>query len=515
MILPMARRSGKGAGIFAPSKKRAVSIIPMDIEQLTNAQALAKERELRNFIKTREFERRTDKTVMMKKIEDYVKRGMAAYEEDINTRRLKLRDMIQAEEAELTREVVDQLRQKANSRTEEMRMCTEMERANEEENRRVTVMLKRQQQYFESCPEVRDKISREMARSVKYANLAQILEKDDRMREERRLDKLWHEIMLREIEEKRKRDDEEKQKRLMKGKETSIILVEQMANSLTSSDDARRLSDEEHEKLEKLWADVRIEEMNELERERTKRMKLKQDLEEQLLLVKQRLADEARHKAAIENKLRMENQAELERDKINILQKSANLHREMMAYMKSLEDLRREEAARNAEVEAIIDKSSRDIAERHNLAIERYNENRKRLLNDVMAARDNQLKEKQEIKNQERKRFDEERELYKKEMEREAAESVAQINKRREMALRYGEELKAQCDLLKIKKYHDAKMSQKPEHDPKHLDECKKYTEKLLNAPEIITPSAFKVMLKECAARRETEQKLFVDCTTV
>lgn len=433
--------------------------------------------------------------------------GMAAYEEDINTRRLKLRDMIQAEEAELTREVVDQLRQKANSRTEEMRMCTEMERANEEENRRVTVMLKRQQQYFESCPELRDKISREMARSVKYANLAQILEKDDRMREERRLDKLWHEIMLREIEEKRKRDDEEKQKRLMKDKETSIILVEQMANSSTSSDDARRLSDEEHEKLEKLWADVRIEEMKELERERTKRMKLKQDLEEQLLLVKQRLANEARHKAAIENKLRMENQAELERDKKNILQKSANLHREMMAYMKSLEDLRREEAVRNAEVEAIIDKSSRDIAERHNLAIERYNENRKRLLNDVMAARDNQLREKQEIKNQERKRFDEERELYKKEMQREAAESVAQINKRREIALRYGEELKAQCDLLKMKKYHDAEMSQKSEHDPKHLDECKKYTEKLLNTPEIITPSAFKVMLKECAARRENEQK--------
>lgn len=434
---------------------------------------------------------------------------MTAYEEDINTRRAKLRDMFRNEDAELTRELIDRAHRRVHTRTEETRKYAEKQRQQDEENRRAMVTLKRQQQYLVACPEARDKVSREITRGVKYSNLVQILEKNTRQREEKQLDTHWHEIMIKENNAHKQREEDELRKRKIAEKDAGMILLKQMTSRSIHNEQTRRLREQERQELEQLWQEVRDEEILNLKLERAKRQRLKRDLEDQLISAERRIVERLKHDAEVNHKLKIASEREIAKEQAEIAEYSANLRNEMMAYMKNLKELREQNKQKEAEVEAIVQQSAKDVELQRKLAMKRYKEQRKRMLEEVLVGRKNQLIEKQEIERQRKNHCDLDREFCRKDAERNAIANIVETTQRREMALHYGQQLQAQQEQKRINKCLEAKVDgQKHWHTRVHEEEYQKLTEELINAPEIITPNAFKSMLKECAARCwKTEQK--------
>ena len=441
--------------------------------------------------------------------------GMAMYESTIEARRQKLRAMIQSEEDTLLREIIDQAQRGADGRMDEMRKRAEDLRKRREDQRLTIVEQKRMQQYLADCPEVRDKFARKATLETKYSNLVQIAENEAKRQAEAEVDVLWYELMLREVEAKKSREIEEEKRRAVAGKDVVATLEKQIAGKLALNEEEKRIKEEEREYLVRLWESVKQEELSNLEWERTKRAKLKKDLEEQLSMAKKRLADQALEESTIERMFHSLGEAELERERSGMKEASSQLRAEISAYMKYLEDLRIEEARRNAEVEAIIQMSAKEAQERKDLARQKSREERARLLREVLEVREQQLKAKREERENEKKRAEVEAEFLRKKCEFEAAEESEAEARRRENALRYGQELKAQQKYVEtLRQRENAENEKMRKLSLEREQEYEKLTERLVNAPEIITPHAFKILLKECSARRGAEQKGLCYCPT-
>lgn len=415
--------------------------------------------------------------------------------------------MLAEEASELMRQVVNQVQDSEDRRREEIRVRGELKKLDELENRRRLITSKRRQQHLENCPDTRVRISRDIARGVKYSNLIQMMEKEDRRQEERRLDELWYKIMLKESELQKTRDADETRKRTLAGKATGLILEEQIAGRSSSAGQVQRLREQERLELERLWAEVRAEEVRNLAHEREKRERLKRELEGQLMVARRRMEEQTRQQAEVERLLKVANEDELRKEREASAMNSEYLRSEMMVYMRSLEDLRRMEAKRVAEVNAIIEESAKDARTRHGLASKRYREGRERILQDFLVERDEQLRLKREGEKEERKRLEVEGNMVRKDAEAGAAEGHTEAMKRRQLALNYGQQLQAQ------RQYDEEKRRREAERDRllhcnalKENEEYLKLTQAMVNAPEIITPSAFKIMLKEYAARRDAAQ---------
>lgn len=418
--------------------------------------------------------------------------------------------MISSEEALLSRELVNLDHKRKDTRAEEAAKQDELHRMREEEERRHLVTSKRQQQYFENSPEARDKMSREIARGVKFANLAQILEKNSRHREEKQLDQLWHEIMSKEAAAQKQHENNLLAKRRAREKETGSILSQQMAARSSTEEELRRQREEERQELENLWAQVREEEVRNLEAEKLKREKFKRDLEEQLTEARKQFADKMKQEAAVAEKLKFISEAEINEEKKRISDSKIKLQKEISSYMKYLEELKAEQAKRKEEVEAIIEQSARDIEARRDLARKQYQEHQARLRHEIIRARDDQLKAKRDLEAKQRRKVKEEREVCRKDAQLAAAASVEDVYKKKEMARRYRQELQAQLELQEINKRRDAiEDMEKYQRALKEQDEYEKFKDEVVKKPDFIPIDAFKFMMKECAARQDSKQKNF------
>lgn len=435
-------------------------------------------------------------------------KGMKAYDEGINIRREKLRAMILVEEAALTKEVVDQAQHGGDSRIDEMRARVEELRKQREEEHQATVAAKRMQQYLACCVEARTLKTQKLTRDAKYCNLVQISENEAKRRSERELDALWHCLMLKEVEAKREREVEEAKRRELATKMIRGSLDNQIAGLRALEAEERQVKIEQQEALQRLWENIRMEEQRNLEIENRNRQKLKEDLEEQLMKRQKILAERAAEENAMDKMFSQLGQAELEEEKNEKSLTAERLRQEMFAYLANLEAIREEEARRSAEVDAIIEESYKNVEARRTLAIRKFKEARARSLREVIAGRQVQLQEKHAVKEREKKRDEEEALALQKELDLDARlNELAEIEKR-QRAKQYGNQLKAQQNYVDAVRRREKEEADRIYKDGlKREEEYQRQTKILLEASEHITPHAFKILLKECAARHNAEQK--------
>nr|XP_012225495.1 PREDICTED: trichoplein keratin filament-binding protein-like [Linepithema humile] len=434
---------------------------------------------------------------------------MSAYEESLETRREKLRDLVLNEEADLTREIVEEAQRSEDARSKEARSRAEELRKRKEEEHESLVAAKRMQQYLASYPDVKQELSKRCAIDAKQCNLAQMADNEARRLAEKELDGLWRKVMLKELEMMKHREAEESERRVLARRETVSALAQQVADRLALEEERKRMEKSEQEHLERLWEDVRQAELRNLETERQKREILKREFEEQILLAKRRLAERAREEAEADRAYKAMAEEELAEEKARAKGNTAALRMELLAYLKYLEDLRREEVKRQLEVEAIVRQSREDVDARRELALRKFKEARQRAMRQVLRGREEQLRAKREAGEEERRLKAEEREALERQIEMDANLTAMEQKESRQRVLRYGLELKKQqnyvetmrrCELEEDRRHHRAEIKRQAE-------EYQRLTNVLLNASENITPHPFKVLLKECAARHAAERK--------
>lgn len=424
---------------------------------------------------------------------------MSAYEENLQARREKLRDLVSSEEASLTREITEVARRDEGARFEEKLARRAELRKRQEEEHAAAVAAKRTQQYLASCPDVKRELSRRSAIDAKRCNVAQMANGVARRSAERELDGVWHEVMLRDAEAKRHKETEESVRRALAERETVSTLARQVSDKLALEDGRKRAGREEREHLERLWEDARRAELGDLETERRRREKLRVELEEQILTAKKLIGERAREEATVDRALGMLAEEELARERARAKQDTAALRAELDSHLGYLENLRREEAERSREVEAVVRRSREEIEARRELASMRFKEARRRAAREVLRGREEQLMARREAEKREQRLRMEEREALERQIEMDADLAATEQKENRQKALRYGLELKEQqrCvettrrrELEEERRYHRAEMKRQAE-------EYQRLADKLLNASESITPHPFKVLLKE------------------
>ncbi|KAL6440767.1 hypothetical protein ACFW04_003308 [Cataglyphis niger] len=433
---------------------------------------------------------------------------MSAYEENLQKRREKLRDLILSDEMNLTREIAEEVRRGEDARLEEMRAKTEELRRRHEEEHEAVVAAKRMQQYLLAYPD-KQKLWKKRAIDAKLCNVAQMADNEAKRSAEKELDDLWHQLMLKELEAKKSEEAEKSEKRALAHREMALVLTKQMEDKLMEEERKRVEQDERREQLKRLWEDVRQAELQNLEAEKQKRERLKRELEEQILTTKRFLVERARKETMIDCVFNSLVEEESAREKVRAQKDTAALREELLAYLKYIEDLRQEEVKRNLEMEAIIEQSHKDVEARRNLAMKKFKEARYRILQDTLRGREEQLKAKQEMEEQERQFKLEEKEAVDKQIEMNANLIAMERKESRQRAFCYGLELKEQQryveemrrrELEEDRRYHR-------EEAARQADEYQKLTDELLKASENITPHPFKILLKECAARHAAERK--------
>ncbi|XP_015509570.2 calponin homology domain-containing protein DDB_G0272472-like [Neodiprion lecontei] len=454
------------------------------------------------------FEKRTDKRVLRENIRRSVEQGMMAYEDGINKRREKLRAMILVEEAAFTKEIVDQAQHGGDSKINEMRARVEELRKKHEEEHQATVAAKRMQQYLTCCLEAREKKTQKLTRDAKLCNLAQMAENEAKRKAERELDALWHCLMLKEVEAKKGREIEEARRRELTTKMVRGTLDDQIAGLRALEAEGRQVKAEQQEALQLMWENIRKEEQRNLDRENYERQRLKRELEDQLMKRQKILAERAAEEKAMDLMFKELGEAELDKEKNERSSTAERLRREMFAYLSNLEAIREEEARRNAEVDAIVEESNRNVEARRTLAIRKFKEARERSLREVMAGREAQMKEKQEREEREKSEKEREALLLQKELDLDAKLNELAESQKKERARHYGLQLKAQQSYVDAVRRRDKEEAQRMYQDGiKREEEYQRQTKLLLEASEHITPHAFKTLLKECAARHDAEQK--------
>lgn len=424
-------------------------------------------------------------------------------------RREKLRDLILSDEMNLTREIAEEARRVEEARLEEMHAKTEELRKRHEEEHEAVVAAKRMQQYLLAYPDVKQKLSRKWAIDAKLCNVAQMADNEAKRSTEKELDDLWHQLMLKELEAKESEEAEKSEKRALAYRETALVLTKQLEDKLVLEEERKRTEqDEQREYLKRLWEDVRQAELQNLEAEKQKRERLKRELEEQILMTKRFLVERAREEAMIDGVFNTLVEEEMTKEKTSAQIDTAALRAELLAYLKYLEDLRQEEAKRNLEVEAFIEQSHKDIEARRALAMKKSKEARYRVMQETLRGRDEQLRAKQEVEEQERRFKMEEKEAIERQIEMNANLIAMERKESKQRAFRYGLELKEQQryveemrrrELEEDRRYHREEAARQAEYQ--------KLTDELLKASENIAPHPFKILLKEYAARHAAERE--------
>ncbi|CAK9816993.1 hypothetical protein ANTPLA_LOCUS9200 [Anthophora plagiata] len=416
--------------------------------------------------------------------------------------------MLLKEEMSLIHEVVDQAQHGDDARMDDMRRRTEEIHKEQEEQRQAVVAAKRMQQYLAQCPEIRQKLWKRSTIEAKQCNLAQMADNEAKREAQRELDHLWHELMLKEVEAKKQREIEDLKKRHLREKDALETLAKQVAGKLALEEQKKQARKEDEKFLEELWETLRQEELRKLEKEREDREKLKADLQEQILEANRRLAEQVRHEKEIDKLWQIIAAEEIAKEQSTIKETSAALRKELLAYLEYLEELRREEVKRNMEVDRIIEESVKDAASRRDLAVRKFKEARKRMMEDVMHGREQQLRIKCEREQEEMRQLQLEKEQMEAEIELQAKLAVYDKEERKKRMLCYRKDLECQWKCAEdIRRREIEEEKQRRLEEKKREEEYQKLTVELLNASENVIPHPFKILLKECAARYAAEKE--------
>ncbi|XP_032685281.1 trichohyalin-like [Odontomachus brunneus] len=397
-------------------------------------------RDYEQVLKIVEFEKETDRKIKSKILRQRAQQGVSAYEESLRTRRERLCDLVVNEESSLTRELAEEARRAEDAQFEEMRVTTEELRKQQEQARKALVAAKRTQQYLASCQTVQQKYSRGCTINVKRSNVAQIADNEAKRSAEKELEELWHRAMQRQLETERLKETRESTKRASAQREVACTLAKQVAEKKSALEQERRLLQKsELEQLEQLQEELRLAESRDLQLRQQKREQLKRDIEEDILVAGQRHAERAREEAAANRA-----SAEGEIIKERLTKNPATLRTESMAYAGYLEDLRRDEARREREVEAAIERSREDAEARCDLTRRKLKEARERSLQEVLRGREEQVRARRDAEAAERRLKMQEREVLERQIESDANLAAMKRRESRQKAYRYGLELKEQ-----------------------------------------------------------------------
>ncbi|XP_068895415.1 cilia- and flagella-associated protein 53-like [Tenebrio molitor] len=367
------------------------------------------------------YDKHAEKKLFKRHVQDRFKEKVRAYDEEIEKRRKKLKELLCREEEEFILETIDQAQKGVASKMENMRKKAQMLKAQREEERQQIVNERRMLQYMDECKELRPVLVKRNLMDSKNTQLQQIKENEMKREAEKELDSMWYDLMVKEMEAKMERETQDMLKKNRAMDETMEVWEKQIRGKQLLKEEKERIAAEDRIEMIKLQEQIRREEIEALDSKRRKRDQIAKELRAQIELQEKYLAQRKKEEDALNNALSHLAEVEIERERQKMQDTTSLAKRETAIYRHHLKELEEERKKEEKQLHELLDEHRKMVEKKQEEAICKLKWAREELQKNVLAGRAQQL---------EYKRQEAESQLKLKEAENELCRMACETNER-------------------------------------------------------------------------------------
>lgn len=348
-----------------------------------------------------EWERWTDKKILIGSVKREVDKRMRATAFDVEARREKLRDLFKQEEQGYLDEM-EAAEETTLERQAKMRERAKSLKEKREAERLQVVQAKYDQQFKAQCEELRSTLSKREQDIVCAERIEQLRFRDDQKREQKAYDDMYADLWEQDRQEKMAREEREAKAAHERNRETLDVLRKQMAALEAQKEEAKQLQQEELELMREQIALRKLEEQAAAEEKRRRQQETRDMLDLTLKMKMRKKARDEQEQLAFDLKMLEQLLEESRNEAMEQMQRKIELREEDRRYREYLRRLVEEEKQRQKELDQMIHDEVEAVWQKRIDQWKRERLMRKKLLDEVMAGRNRQLQERYE-ENQRRK----------------------------------------------------------------------------------------------------------------
>ncbi|KAF5307218.1 hypothetical protein FQR65_LT00734 [Abscondita terminalis] len=381
------------------------------------------------------------------KLDKQLQIQMTEYEASIDKRREKLKELLTGEEREFTKEAVDNALKGGLNRLEDMKKRSIELKAQREAERLETVKQKRLQQYMTRCSDLRTVLTQKYLVEAKNCNLMQIKDNEAKREAEKEIDGLWNEITIKEMQVKKEREEREAIGHYENQKQLKEAWDIQLKGKEVLQEEIERVTLEEGIELQKLNEEVKKEAIEAFIQKRKYRNDLNGNLREQLAHQYAIKAERKKEEDALDSAFVRLVELEIEREKTKAVDSKAFAKREIAEYRQNMKALKEQRKQDDITLNKCFECYKKDIERNQDEANCNIEKARRMLHEDVLKEREEQIRYKKKIAEEERKI---------KQSDNQLARYVYEVNNRLEIETTVQEKIaqqKYRQDLLKQIEY--------------------------------------------------------------
>ncbi|KAJ6662943.1 hypothetical protein lerEdw1_010764 [Lerista edwardsae] len=392
-----------------------------------------------------EMEEQSGRKWLNNSIRKRVDADMQSYLAGAEERKERLRDLLKDEEKGYIAEM-EALHETTEDRQNKMRARAKFLREQREEVNRKLVAEKREQQFRETCEEVRTQWSKKHLMEVCEDRLAQLALKEElkkqKAMEEATFATLWEQDRL----AKEKREEAEARKRSGKDNGLLTMLNTQRAVAEAQREEERRLKAEEAKLMEEERELMKMEnERAELERQQ--KLRENRDMLLDSIKEKMRRFNEAKQEElALDMKILDHALQEAQEDTEGQRQRKKEILQEQQRYRAYLAQQKEEERRQEKEMDKLRAEELEKMWVRRAENERAMKEARKRLLKEVLDTRRLQIEEKRQRNSMEQEALSRDRELLNAAIQEYNCQEEGKYARGLQQAKEYREDLRAQME---------------------------------------------------------------------
>ncbi|KAL0279667.1 UNVERIFIED_CONTAM: hypothetical protein PYX00_001172 [Menopon gallinae] len=314
----------------------------------------------------------------------------------LNQKRDKLRKLLLAEEEAYAKEYVA-LCQAANEAKQEAvrRKAIEIKAKRERESREL-VERKLMEMKIQDCETARTIRSQKALKMVKKDQLWQIKEKYVLKEAQREEERMYHDMMMKNLLALKERDEEHAKLQLIKRLEAKETFIEQLKYKEIKSEKERRLKEFEKRQMEEEVRKSRMEEEKEAEERRRKNAQRIAEYQEYLMREREIKERRRREEEEIDRAYTKLMQIEGEKEKLKVESNKERFKREMENYLESYKEIQKMRILEDQRTNELVEELSAKIREQQDQHRRSVILAKRELHNMVLRERAEQVKEKKE-----------------------------------------------------------------------------------------------------------------------
>jgi len=370
-----------------------------------------------------EWEKATDKRIQRNTVTRRVKGLLQTERFSLEDRRERLRELLLAEE----QQYIDEMEAKEETvieRQAKMRERAKFLKEKREQERLALVQEKLEQRWREECEELRSKISKRNLDEIFTERQQQLKFKDDKKYQDAEVEQFYADLWEKDRVAKIQKEEIQAQEQMERNKEMLEVLQLQNAANEKKREEEKQLKQMEAEWL-KEEATLRAEEEEMIKQEKLKKqVTQRRSRDVSIKLKKKREAKEKQEELALDMKIMEKLLEDTKNEAIEDKERKIRQREENLRFMKYVESNRKEEEEREKMLEKFVNEEVEKQWEKRMNQYRQERSARKRLLDNVMMTREQQINE---------RRIQEELENEVLRLEREAMKKSIEEQKRLEM----------------------------------------------------------------------------------